>query len=75
MKGKLSIFILPPYAPDLNPDELVWNYIRQTGTARMPLRKNESLLDRTFIDLELIAQDKALVKSFFQNDSVSFAAV
>ena len=44
MKGKLSIFILPPYAPDLNPDELVWNYIRQTGTARMPLKKNESLM-------------------------------
>ncbi len=74
LKGKLSIFILPPYAPDLNPDELVWNYIRQTGTARMPLKKNESLLERTFIDLELIAQDRSLVKSFFQNESVSFAA-
>ncbi len=74
MKGRLSIFILPPYAPDLNPDELVWNYIRQTGTARMPLKKNESLMNRTFIDLELIAQDKALVKSFFRNASVSFAA-
>jgi len=74
MKGRLSLFILPPYAPDLNPDELVWNYIRQTGTARMPLKKGESLLDRTFIDLELIAQDRPLVKSFFCNASVSFAA-
>lgn len=74
LKGRLSIFILPPYAPDLNPDELVWNYIRQTGTARMPLKKGESLLERTFIDMELVAQDKALVKSFFRNDSVSFAA-
>lgn len=74
MKGRLSIFILPPYAPDLNPDELVWNYIRQTGTARMPLKKGESLMERTFIDLELIAQDKALVKSLFLNASVSFAA-
>jgi len=74
IKGRLSIFILPPYAPDLNPDELVWNYIRQTGTARMPLKKGESLLERTFIDLELIAQDKGLVKSFFHNASVSFAA-
>jgi transposase len=73
-KGRLSIFILPPYAPDLNPDELVWNYIRQTGTAREPLKKGESLIDRTFIDLELIAQDRNLVKSFFRNDSVSFAA-
>jgi len=74
LKGRLRIFILPPYAPDLNPDELVWNYIRQTGTARAPLKKGESLLDRTFIDLELIAQDKVLVKSFFRNEAVSFAA-
>ncbi|RDH43166.1 hypothetical protein B9G39_06735 [Zooshikella ganghwensis] len=22
-QGKLSIFLLPPYAPDLNPDELI----------------------------------------------------
>jgi len=28
LKGRLSIFILPPYAPGLNPDELVWNYMR-----------------------------------------------
>lgn len=73
-KGMLSIFILPPYAPDLNPDELVWNYIRQIGTARTPLKKGESLFLRTFIDLELIAQNKELVKSFFRNSSVSFAA-
>ncbi len=74
LKGRLSIFILPPYAPDLNPDELVWNYMRQTGTARSPLKKGESLRERTFIDLELIAQDMALVKSFFRNEAVSFAA-
>lgn len=73
-KGMISIFILPPYAPDLNPDELVWNYIRQIGTARTPLKKGESLYLRTFIDLELIAQNKELVISFFKNHSVSFAA-
>jgi len=39
LKGRLSIFILPPYAPDLNPDELMWNYMRQTGTARLPFKK------------------------------------
>ena len=73
-KGKLKIFLLPPYSPDLNPDELVWNYIRQTGTARTPLKKGESLLERTIIDLELIRIDKKLVKSFFQEAHVSFAA-
>jgi len=40
----------------------------------MPLKKGESLLERTFIDLELIAQNKELIKSFFRNEAVSFAA-
>ncbi|NIR49656.1 IS630 family transposase [candidate division KSB1 bacterium] len=73
-EGKISIFLLPPYAPELNPDELVWNHIRQLGTARTPLKKGESLYERTFIDLELIAQDKRLIKSFFHKPEVSFAA-
>ena len=71
---RIQLFILPPYAPDLNPDELVWNHLRQKGTARTPLKKGESLWERTFIDLELIRQDKNLVRSFFRNVSVSFAA-
>lgn len=65
-KGKLSIFRLPSYVLDLNLDELVWNYIRQTGAVRMPLKKDKSLRERTFIDLELIAQNKTLIKSFLR---------
>ncbi len=26
--GKLRLFFLPPYAPDRNPDELVWKHVR-----------------------------------------------
>ncbi len=25
LKGRLEIYLLPSYVPDLNPDELVWN--------------------------------------------------
>ena len=27
-KGKLRLFYLPPYSPELNPDELVWNNVK-----------------------------------------------
>ena len=27
LDGALSLFFLPPYSPDLNPDELVWNHV------------------------------------------------
>ena len=74
LNGKLSIFLLPPYAPDLNPDELVWNQMRHMGTSKKPLKKNESLKERVINDLQAIKENKPLIKSFFKNQSVSFAA-
>ena len=44
-KGKLEFHFLPGYAPELNPDEMVWNYMKRTGTARNPLAKGESLIN------------------------------
>jgi transposase len=44
--GKLELRFLPGYAPELNPDELVWNYMKRTGTARSPLAKGDSLHHR-----------------------------
>jgi transposase len=35
--GRLTLHFLPGYAPDLNPDELVWSHVKRTGTARRPL--------------------------------------
>ncbi|WP_428239786.1 IS630 family transposase [Gynuella sp.] len=64
-RKRIQVFLLPPYAPDLNPDELVWNNVRSTGTARTPLKNGESLYERTFIDFELIAQNKKLVKLYW----------
>lgn len=74
LEGKLSIYLLPPYAPDLNPDELVWNQMRHIGTSKKPLKKGESLKERAIADLESISSDRKLVKSFFRNPDVRFAA-
>ena len=73
-EGKMEIVFLPPYAPDLNPDELVWNQMRNIGTSKKPLRKGESLMNRAILDLEKIKRNKKLIKSFFQEKTVSFAA-
>ena len=32
--GKLALFFLPPYSPELNPDEFVWNDLKNHGTGR-----------------------------------------
>ncbi|MDP5211043.1 transposase [Microbulbifer sp. 2205BS26-8] len=72
--GRLEIVFLPPYAPDLNPDELVWNHMRNIGTSKKPLKEGESLMIRADKDLQSIKKNKRLVKSFFQEATVSFAA-
>ena len=70
--GKLELHFLPGYAPELNPDELVWNYMKRTGTARSPLAKGESLHDRIDAELLQIKRNPALVRSFFKAESVSY---
>ena len=71
-QGRLELHFLPGYAPDLNPDEFVWNHLKQNGTSKKPLRQNESLRERVEEDLRLIKRDRPLVRSSFQAPSVSY---
>ena len=71
-KGKLSLHFLPGYAPDLNPDELVWSHVKRTGTARRPLQKGEALRARIDSQLATVRDDPSLVRSFFQAPSVAY---
>lgn len=71
--GALELHFLPLYAPDLNPDEFVWQYAKTNGVAKKPLKKNESLKKRVIRDLAAIKKNKSLVRSFFGAPSVVYA--
>jgi len=71
-KGQLEIHLLPPYAPDLNPDEFVWQHAKTNGAAKRPLKQNESLAERVRTDLAAIKSSPALVRSFFKAESVVY---
>jgi len=71
---QLELHFLPPYAPDLNPDEFVWSHLRQHGTFKTPLRQNESLRRRVEHDLARIRSQPWLVRSFFHASSVAYTA-
>jgi len=70
--GQLTLHFLPGYAPDLNPDELVWSHMKRTGVARTPLRKGEKLADKINAQLAEIRRLPNLVKSFFRAPSVAY---
>lgn len=70
--GRLTLHFLPRYAPDLNPDELVWSHAKRSGVARNPLRKGEILRDRVDAQLQSVADNPALVQSFFKHPFVAY---
>ena len=71
-RGKLTLHFLPGYAPDLNPDELVWSHVKRTGVARRPLQKGEKLGSKIHEQLSQIGRDAYLVRSFFSHQSVRY---
>ena len=71
-QGRLTLHFLPGYAPDLNPDELVWSHMKRTGVARKPLCKGETLKEKVEAQLAKIKKLPHLVRSFFAAPSVSY---
>ncbi len=42
-RGNLKLFYLPAYSPELNPDELVWNDLKNNCVGRKILTSREEL--------------------------------
>ena len=71
-KGRLTLHFLPGYAPELNPDELVWSHVKRTGVSRTPLRKGEKLSEKIEMQLAAIKKMPSLVRAFFKTPSVAY---
>ena len=71
-EGRLTLHFLPGYAPELNPDELVWSHVKRTGTARRPLQKGEKLRDKIVEQLANLQRMPDLVRSFFEAPFVAY---
>jgi len=71
-EGRLTLHFLPGYAPDLNPDELVWSHVKRTGAARRPLQKGEKLRAKIEDQLLRIQKLPSLIRSFFKAPSVAY---
>src|SRR6201993_2567762 len=70
--GMLTLHLLPGYAPELNPDELVWSHMKRTGIARAPLRRGEKLQAKIEAQLSAVKKTPGLVRSFFMAPSVAY---
>jgi len=63
-KGEILMAFLPPYSPELNPDEQVWNHAK-ARLARLPIASKEAMKKELISILRSIQKTASLIKSFF----------
>jgi transposase len=74
IKDKFRMFFLPPYSPDLNPDELVWNDLKSNIIGRKVANSKEELKSIAMAGLRRIQKKKGRVASYFRKESTAYAA-
>lgn len=72
-QGKLKMYQLPPYSPELNPDELVWNNAKQKVAKKKHSAKSGSFREIVGQIMGGIKNDKNLVMSFYNEKNVAYA--
>jgi len=71
--GKVTLFYLPTYAPQLNPDEQVWNHSK-ARLGKMFIETKERLVAEVRNVLRSIQMSRDLILSFFQLKDTTYAA-
>lgn len=72
---KLRLFFLPPYSPELNPDELVWNDVKNHGVGKMAISSSADLERAVHSRLRLLQKNPERVRALFQEKNVRYAAI
>lgn len=71
--GRLKLFFLPPYAPQLNPDEQVWGNVKARVSKQLPETLDE-LKSRIIGALRRLQKLPEIVKGFFHHPECRYAA-
>jgi len=71
-EGRLRIFLLPPYSPELNPDEWVWKNVKNDNVGKIAARTLDELRDgvRNAFNRLLAAPD--VIRGFFRAPDLAY---
>lgn len=73
-QDRIELFFLPPYSPELNPDELVWPHVK-AKVARGTIKTKDELkrkVERSMRQLQMMPQ---IVAGFFHAPTCLYAAL
>lgn len=73
-RRRIRIKYLPTYSPQINPDEHVWEEIKDKGVRRQTIKNKNDLKKRVHAELKSLQQQANRVISFFHLPETRYAA-
>ena len=72
---EIEMFLLPPYAPELNPDEFVWNDLKNNGVGPVAITGPE-MLKRTAVSfMRFLQKSPDRIASYFKAPTTKYTIV
>ena len=71
-EGRLRLFFLPGYSPELNPDEWVWKHVKHDRVGRAGVSGPEDLKAKALAALHRLQRLPDLVRSFFRDPNLRY---
>lgn len=72
-RGKLGLFYLPGYSPELNPDEFVWNDLKNQVVGRKFISTKDDLKSIVISGMRSLQKNPVKIKSYFQARHTKYA--
>ncbi len=73
-EGKVELFKLPAYSPELNPDEQVWNQAK-SNIGKMAIESKSMMRKAVLRAMRSIQKSRQLIKAFFKLEHTKYAQV
>lgn len=73
-RTEITVFYLPPYAPELNPDEYLNGDLKLGVAAQVPARTKPDLTKAARSHLRMLQRRPARVRRFFEHPRIRYAA-
>jgi transposase len=70
--GRLTLFILPPYSPQLNPDEWVWKNVKHDRVGRTSVHNADEFTAKVVGALRRLQKLPDLVRGFFRDPELAY---
>jgi transposase len=72
LNGRLKLFFLPSYSPELNPDEWVWKNVKHDQVGRVGIQRKSELFELVTRALERLQRLPDIVRGFFRDPSLAY---